>query len=341
MPEEPVFILFASTPFIIFNTVYTSPKLLAGWLGVIAYLLIIQGKLDTGRRVAPKNTILAGAAATLALLSHGGVIFGLIPVAVLMLTPRFWPGWKPLLLGALVAIALLAPWTTWQNLADPPGNHLVKSAFAGTPGRGEDDISVWKTVTRRYKQMSVQEWAETRWAALRQLFVGWDPPGSRSPLSIDSPDRMRRNDMLFVVPSLRILILGWLPIIATLIGIIRVRRVAQSDATVLLMAGMGTAGFLISCLTVFPVQAVHHNSYLSMILLILALATGISSLADRRLVNIIIFVQIAYMGVVWGIAPLDVSVNNRLDVMLGWALAAGLAAERTLARSPNGGQMTE
>lgn len=334
-----VFILFASTPFIIFNTVYTSPKLLAGWLGVIAYLLIIQGRLDTGRRVAPATLILGGAAATLALLSHGGVVFGLLPVAVLMLTPRFWPGWRPLLLGAVVAIALLAPWTTWQNLVDPPGNHLVKSAFADTLGKGEDDISVWETVIRRYKQMSVQEWAETRWAALGQLFVGWDPPGSPSPLSIDSPDRMRGNDMLFVVPSLRVLILGWLPLIATLIAIFRVRRVAPSDATALLMAGLGTVGFLISCLTTFPPQAIHHNSYLSMILLILGLATAISSLADRRLVVIVIFVQIVYMSVVWGIAPLDISVNNRLDVMAGWALAAGLAAERTIVGGPNAGQM--
>lgn len=176
-----LFILFAATPFTFFNTIYTWPKLLSGWLALIAYSLIIQRSLTAGKRIEPRILILGGTAATLALLSHGGVVFGLLPVALLMLTRRFWPGWRPLLIGALVSAALLTPWVAWQGLVDPPGNHLLKSAFGGTYGEGEDHISLRETVRRRYEVTSVDDWLKLRWKAAEQFFRGLVVPPAHTP----------------------------------------------------------------------------------------------------------------------------------------------------------------
>ncbi len=322
--EGLLILLVALSPFVFFNTIYTWPKLLAAYLGIIAYYVLIQRVFNTERSVTTSQFVFASAAAAMALQAHGGVVFGLVPVALLMLTPRFWPGWKPVLLGAAAAAALLAPWIAWQTMVDPPGNHLIKSAFGGTYGFDEEHVSLWETISRYYSGLTFEDWLSSRRDAVEQLFIGlWQPSKMPSPWATDILGRMRRDDEWYVITSMRGLNLGWLPLAGALISTLRKREISLPDRSALALATIGLAGLLLNCLTTVPYHIIAVHSYFSILALLLALTIALIQ-SNRFLLITVTLIQFVYMGAVWGISPLSLGVDLRWDLVVGCALAAAM-----------------
>jgi hypothetical protein len=165
--------LVATSGFAVFNSSYIWPKMNAGALGLGAYLLLVADPLSTRTRASMRRVCLAGGLAALAMLCHGGVVFGLIALAVLVCWPRLWVGWKQALAAVVVFVALLLPWTIWQRTVNPPGNALTKYALAGTFGFGEESISVVNTVRRAYEKLTFQGWVSSKVDAVRTVFGRW------------------------------------------------------------------------------------------------------------------------------------------------------------------------
>lgn len=84
-----------------FNSVFTWPKLLAGSLAVVGFSLLVFEKPTLSR------WFLAAAAIGAAMLSHEGVVFGVLPLAIPLCTMRHFPGWKVAASSATVVLALL------------------------------------------------------------------------------------------------------------------------------------------------------------------------------------------------------------------------------------------
>src|SRR5262249_33600801 len=74
---------------------------------------------------------IAGAAIGLALLSHGGVVFTVIALGIVLLATRTLPPGRALLSGILMLTMLLLPWVIYQKVYDPPGDRLLKWHLAG------------------------------------------------------------------------------------------------------------------------------------------------------------------------------------------------------------------
>jgi hypothetical protein len=94
-----------------------------------AAALVLTPLWDELRRSFWGATLVAALCA-LALLAHGGSVFGVIPLA-LVAAIRGMPSWRWIGVAALVGIALMAPWSAYQKYAAPPGNRLVKWTLAG------------------------------------------------------------------------------------------------------------------------------------------------------------------------------------------------------------------
>jgi len=105
------------------------PKLIAASFLLAGFALVISPtwkQLRSDYRGATLLAILCG----LAMLAHGSSVFGVVPLLVL----AFWggfPSWRWLGVGALVGIALLAPWSAYQKYVDPPGDRLLKWQLGG------------------------------------------------------------------------------------------------------------------------------------------------------------------------------------------------------------------
>ena len=134
------YILFfiSLTGFAFLHSVFAWPKLLAGSYVIFAIALWLDRRLDPRlERPNPAKGNLAaaslmGIAVALGLLSHGGVIFTVVPLAFFILIVRAYR----LRLGELViagfsAIITYFPWIIYQRLIDPPGDRLIKMHLAG------------------------------------------------------------------------------------------------------------------------------------------------------------------------------------------------------------------
>ena len=115
--------------FFFLNTFFCWPKLLPA-----AFLLCSAGLLwgrDRKDPVPLPAAVMAGICAALALLGHGGSIFGLLAMIVVYLATRRRLNKALLLAPAIAAFLTMSPWFAYQKFYDPPGDRLIKYHLAG------------------------------------------------------------------------------------------------------------------------------------------------------------------------------------------------------------------
>jgi hypothetical protein len=123
----------------IVNGFYVWPKMLPAALLLAAAALVLTPLWDELRR-SLWGAGLVAALCALAMLAHGGSVFGIIPL-VGVAAFRGLPSWRWIGVAALVGFALMAPWSAYQKYADPPGNRLVKWTLAGVVEIDERGVS--------------------------------------------------------------------------------------------------------------------------------------------------------------------------------------------------------
>jgi hypothetical protein len=135
----------------IVNGFFVWPKLLAASF-VLAALALVVAPRESTLKSRPATTVLLGALAGLAFLSHGSSVFGLIPL-VLVAFARGLPSWRWLLAGAAAALVLVLPWMAYQHYGDPPGNRVVKWSLAGVTKI--DGRSTGEEIVHAYREAGV------------------------------------------------------------------------------------------------------------------------------------------------------------------------------------------
>jgi hypothetical protein len=313
--------LIATMGFVVFNSTYVWPKMLAGALGLWAYLAVLEA------RQRPSGLALllygaAGALSGLAMMAHGGVVFGL----AILVMGAMWP-LQLLHLGRLAvlattALAIMLPWALWQRFEDPPGTALVKFAFAGTWGMGEEAKGVLPTILDAYRQLTPGQWVLSRWHGLLTLLGAERPPHIDSLWArpMDAAGRARLSDFAFVFPSLRIaglgfvVLAGWALIRASRRGVIPPGGIMAAR-----WVGAGLGGIALNWIATWNMHILHHQSYFSLLLVAAGLFVTIL-LAPQWVRWLAISTQFAYFALVWVWSPL-MAPGTRLDVLAGWLLA--------------------
>ena len=113
----------------IVNGFFVWPKLLSAAYLLASGAVILTEHWTTGRRDL-RVAVLVAALFAFALLSHGGSIFGIIPLMVLA-AARGIPDRRWIAAGVATGMLLLLPWLLYQRYEDPPGNRLTKWLVAG------------------------------------------------------------------------------------------------------------------------------------------------------------------------------------------------------------------
>ena len=279
--------IFSGTFYV--NSVFVWPKLLAGSLVVLAYVLLL-GK----QRPSVAATTLASASAGLALLAHAGVIFTLIPLAAIVVARRTRPAPSAVLAGAAALVVLLAPWSAYKLFYEPPGNQLAKMHLAGVEDF-DDTRSLAQAMSGVYGSASLAELAGNRVSNVLTLVGGW-PRWPAPSTTGDELTPLRQQEFLHPVRALGLLNLAWLGLAAGLAWFgLAGGRVGQgarywrrrslpagSDesgrATRLMLAVAGLSIVVWVVLMFQPHRAVmHQGSFATVILLFVALAGIIGS----------------------------------------------------------------
>lgn len=298
-----VILALALFPFFIFNSAYIWPKLLSGTFTLAAAWLLLGLDPERGRLKDDTPGLAAAAAlSALGLLSHSGSAFGIIAMLGLAVIYRGLPSIRGALVAAGTALAILLPWSLWQSSNDVHSNALVKFAFAGTFGFGDESRSVTDTIIQSYQQLGWSGWLEKKRDGLMTLLFGLRNTCGINEMGVADSfiSRWRASDFYYVIPSLNVLVLG-----VAARGLWRSGRTgattAYRGARRLLVFGLATIAF--NWLTAWDCFINHHQSYQALIAIHLALV--ISLLMAGRVGRLLIGLGMVYGVIVWILEPLN------------------------------------
>lgn len=301
-------LLVATSPFVMFNVVYIWPKICAGMYAILAFALLVQERGLSQTRVAPVSATtaaIAGMAFGLSLMSHGGAVFGIVVLAGWSLWAGYLGSVRTMVSMIFAAVLIVLPWSLWQHLVQPPGNALVKLAFAGTAGWGEEELGVAATIVRAYSSIDLSTWLTMKAQAFGTLF-GVMPEtcgtGEMSEIPTGSTGVLRIADFLYVGPSLRVSAIG---VAIGLAFALRFVRVRQSDLKrpAFAMLALGALPVLLSALGTWDCHIVHHQSYQAIVFLFIGAWLSVVAL-NGTAAGILLGLSLAYSGTVWVAIPI-------------------------------------
>ncbi len=289
----------AMSPFLLFNSGYVWPKLFAAAFAFTAAWLLFDPGTATRRPLREDTAafVLAAGLSALALQAHGGVVFGIVVMVAMALWMRGMPSLRAMVASAVVVLAVLLPWMLYQRFVDPPGNALLKIAFAGSMVFGRDDLGVLETVRRAYADITLASWLQMKLGALQVLLGGVSQCGPGEHAALNTLlDRFRARDFLYVLPSL------WLLVAGALVARFLPRTPGTERASAAPWIVWGVLSALLGALLTFDCHINHHQSYQAM----LALELGLMMVVARsaRWLQAWVAVIVAYGLWVWVLDPL-------------------------------------
>ncbi|HEX8754593.1 MAG TPA: hypothetical protein VF731_14365 [Solirubrobacterales bacterium] len=136
----------------IVNGFFVWPKLLPAAMLLAAAALVLTPLWPDVRRSSWGAALLA-ALLGLAMMGHGGSVFGVIPLAAIALARGGLPSWR--WLGVLIAVGILfvGPWSAYQRWGDPPGDRLAKWMLGGVSE--VDGRSSLQAITDSYREIGL------------------------------------------------------------------------------------------------------------------------------------------------------------------------------------------
>lgn len=178
--------LVAATPFGLFNTVYTWPKLFgaAFSLAAAAYVFRRRARTSVGEATG------FGALAALSLLSHAASAFFLAPVSLIYLLVRLWRAPKALLIGAATGLVLLGSWSAFKLTVLPSHDPLLGFALTGELTFEPSPLA--PRLIDRYRHMRLDEWVKTKVETGAYLFTPRPAPG---PTALTRPPVLHQTDL--------------------------------------------------------------------------------------------------------------------------------------------------
>lgn len=145
------------------------PKLIAAAF-LLAALAMVLCEDWPRLRSSPYAAVLFAALCGLAMLAHGASAFGILPLLALVAW-RGLPSWRWLGIAALAGIVLLAPWSAYQRLADPPGDRLLKWQLGGS--LPIDDRGALEAIVDGYSEAGLDGTIDNKWRNVTTT-IGWD-----------------------------------------------------------------------------------------------------------------------------------------------------------------------
>ena len=161
------FILFFNG-FIFVHGLFVWPKLFSALYQGIAFYALYQLWTEDIKKLS--MYLLFATASVLAFLAHGGSIFYLLGLGILLLfTVRNWQTLRYLSIAFVTALILYLPWVLYQKLIDPPGDRLVKrhlAAYYDITPRSALDV-----IVNYYQNIRLEDWLTLRWQHFETIYT--------------------------------------------------------------------------------------------------------------------------------------------------------------------------
>jgi hypothetical protein len=156
------------TSFLAVHVLFVWTKLFSAAYVLLLYLLIIPANRQSLSR--SQLALLMGVVTALAMLCHGGAIFGLAAVGVVYVIRYRTSALGVCLRSIPFFLFIYGPWLFYQRVLDPPGDRLLKWHLAGMIEI--NSLSMLDAMTVAYGKVSREAWLTGRWANLKMIMGG-------------------------------------------------------------------------------------------------------------------------------------------------------------------------
>lgn len=279
------------------------PKLLAAAFLLTAFSLTIDLLRREGiaRHATRTAAVLSGISIALALLSHGGALFGAIPLAAILLVgllrsaPRRSGGLAAAGFALAAAAATYLPWYVYGRVTGEDRGRLVKWHFAGDTTPSE--TSTLTILRSAYERITWEQWLDARVANVQKLVT--DPnyivgPSELWRMALDTtPLRVLDSQVLLIAV---LFVIVWIPGLALLLWGRRRREALGAIWGSALGLGWLIAMLGVWCLMIFlPGATVPHQGPTVAIFLPAALAAVVVARLSLGVAVVTLIVQfVAY-----------------------------------------------
>jgi hypothetical protein len=333
-------VLFSGFTFL--NTFYVWPKLFSA-----AFLLVLAAVFLTPRHCAMWSergcSVVIGLSIGGALLAHTGAIIPVLGVALLVLAWREVPPARFIVQAVLVAALLVAPWTAYQKVVNPPGDKLLKLQVAGIPNI-ETRRSLLRELTDHYRQVGLRNSVGNKLNNLAEPFRGTGSVirdtrrivtndahlGRNQSLRDQAVLDLRVNQTFRLIPSLGLLVIGpiLLGLAVVLLGVHRKGRWEDLRAERPLFLFLALTIVLWSLVLFGPNYTVlHQSSYLIPVLAFVLCTASCWKISPLGTVALVVLQSLAavylYKDVPIG-TPLELFAETD-DAMVGLAVGSLVA----------------
>ncbi|RTZ43193.1 hypothetical protein EKL30_09930 [Candidimonas sp. SYP-B2681] len=156
------------TSLISVHVLYVWPKLISASYQLILFLLALTA---LGRNLSRASLIvMMGSAMALAMLSHGGAIFGLLAIVIAYLVKDRSAAIIPVIKAGIASLILYSPWMLYQRFIDPPGDRLLKWHLAGMIE--PNTLSFSNALVSAYQGINFETWIAGRLENLNVIANG-------------------------------------------------------------------------------------------------------------------------------------------------------------------------
>jgi hypothetical protein len=312
--------------FFVLHTFYVWPKLLAAAFFVIALVAIRfpEGRITRCNRI---DTMLGGAAIALAMLSHGGIAFSVIGLAIVLLASGKLPGIRPASWGIAILLLLILPWSAYQKFYDPPGDRLLKWHLAGVIDR--DSRSFGEAFIDAYTKAPFSQIVANRIVNVRALF-GLSPWEDLRQARMNGASQSKRLlqwykvvTFFFFLEMLGVLNLGFPAFLFARAFSAELKHSALISAIQRLFV-LAFSSLAVWCLLIYIPggNVIHAGSYGTVLLLFAALSVSLVSVAPR-LTYVLLGFQTLFLFPLFALT--DAFMKSRSGTVFAGAADPGMA----------------
>lgn len=196
LQQAAILFALAPSPLVLLSGLFVWPKLFTATFCAIFRI----GLFGPGSIARPARWSMAGLAAALAMLSHGGALFALVGSTAAFLLLKRGQALPVLVRTGALAVAAYLLWVAYQRLIDPPGDRLLKRHFAGHAPLTKDSLgprSACGLYRSRPRAMARRAHLQSEQPDARQLHLF----GRRSGIVMESQpgcDHRHRREQLFL-----------------------------------------------------------------------------------------------------------------------------------------------
>lgn len=199
----------SQTYYFLFSTVFSWPKALSGTLLTGAFILLVLEPILTEKKLTAKEIILGSILGGLSIMTHNSTLLVLIPLCLILITPRLFPGVKLTIAGFTIVAIILLPWVFIKSNNEYSMSNI--SAYTmSTPAEEPmpDDflrLSAYEAAKITYSKLTIDEIINNKIINLKSII--------HLPSSLDELLEHQENHVFPIVASLQLFNFAWLLLI--------------------------------------------------------------------------------------------------------------------------------